>query len=317
MSITRTSKDVALRLANHVAVRSKVEDTILLAGSPRSGTTWISEILAQLDGYRFMNEPLLIHNNPSVTNHGFGWRTCLSPGEEHPEVEAYLRRVFTGRLGLGPWWHFTTSTSLNRMKEHVTHRKLVVKLCRAGRMLNWIASRFAFRSIVFIVRHPCAVVSSLIERGGWNPLEPDPYPGRDRTPEALLLDIPEDVLQEHGDFLRGINTKHEIIAATWALDHYFPFRYHEGVHQDWTLVRYEDLMTNPETTALTICDALGADVSIEDLQLRQASRYASKTLKSNDASTQNTKWKRKLTPTQIDDVLAIVERFDLQDLAAE
>ena len=57
------------------------EDTIVVAGSPRSGTTWLAELLRRLPGYKFLNEPLLLPNNPAAQEVGFEWRTHIAPTE--------------------------------------------------------------------------------------------------------------------------------------------------------------------------------------------------------------------------------------------
>ena len=49
--------------------RGAVRDAVVVAGSPRSGTTWLAEILAAMPQYKLIDEPLHL-NLPTLPDIG-------------------------------------------------------------------------------------------------------------------------------------------------------------------------------------------------------------------------------------------------------
>ena len=65
----------------------KIEDTIIVAGTPRSGSTWIMGLLGWLPGYTTLFEPLHPNWFRGSYNSGFRPRTYLPPRKNWPEGE--------------------------------------------------------------------------------------------------------------------------------------------------------------------------------------------------------------------------------------
>ena len=122
---------------------STTEDTVVIVGTPRSGTTWLLELLRTLPGYKAMNEPLMYEE--ARNGHGFSWRTYLDPDGKAEEQRAYLERILTGRLGISPAWYFEADIRPTQLVEHATRDRLVVKFCRLNRMLHWFCGQFGVR----------------------------------------------------------------------------------------------------------------------------------------------------------------------------
>ena len=163
-------KSELYRLLTQV-VAGRVGDTIVVCGPPRSGTTWLAELLRECPGrYKLLNEPPHVGWNSRAREAGFDGRTRINRHENRPALEAYVRDALKGNVELGPSWHFRHETPIGKLFEHVTHQRLVVKFCRAGRMLHWLADRFPVRQLVVIIRHPCAVIASMLNMGdNWQP----------------------------------------------------------------------------------------------------------------------------------------------------
>lgn len=131
-------------------------ETILLAGSGRSGTTWLSDLLATIPGTQPIFEPL---------RQAARWQPALAmavrspylrPEGEYPAWNDLLYRVLTGRCR--SYWTDPRRASF-------LPRRLVIKEIRANLMLGYVHDHFRPR-IVYLLRHPCAVVASRI-RLGW------------------------------------------------------------------------------------------------------------------------------------------------------
>lgn len=279
------------------------DNTILVAGSPRSGTTWLSEIIATLPGYKLFDEPLHLDAHPQARDCGFEWRTLIDPEASAPVKADYLRNVFSGKVSEG--WKLKANTRVGRAFELVSNSNAVVKTVRSNRMLHWIHNTFALRDIVFIIRHPCAVVASRLSYdGAWeverNEITFDDY--CDSLSPSLVDTLPD---------VFPLRSEAEIWAMSWGLDHVVPFSLHANGQYPWTLVPYERLVTNGEGELQRLFSYLEADVpSAASAHLGSPSGSASEDLHATHADSQLSKWKRKLTSGQIDDILRIVHAFD-------
>lgn len=161
-----------------------------IAGSGRSGTTWIQDALAAANKLRPVFEPL--HPYVSEVGRKYAHR-ALSAEEEHPELREFMLGVCAGR---GPrlWtqfrqqrrWLVPPSSEFwskkdagrttrhwakflresPRMAANGLRKEAIIKCIRANLMLPWI-SRHLQCHVALVVRHPGAVVESEL-RGRWN-----------------------------------------------------------------------------------------------------------------------------------------------------
>ena len=156
-------KDI-LRLFNRA--RYNISDTIVICGCPRSGTTWLAEILASIPGYGVINEPLQINWFPEAECAGFSSeRTYKRADEDWPEGEWYLRSIFAGNFDRPLVGSTGGKGRLLSALGHLPNKKIIAKFVRANRLLPWMALRFPVKAFVLIIRHPCAVVASQMKSG--------------------------------------------------------------------------------------------------------------------------------------------------------
>ena len=282
----------------------------MIAGSPRSGTTWLLELLRTLPGYKALNEPLMYQD--ARNGHGFSWRTYHDPGEEAVEHRDYLETVLTGQLGVSPAWYFESDTRPGQVVEHATRDQLVVKFCRLNRMLHWFCGQFDVQGPVFIIRHPCAVVASMLRHGAWD--EGDLH-GQDREDHALHAeDLPVSLQDTFAPILDRIDTQVEALATMWCLDHYVPLVHHADGSYPWVLVPYERMVKRGREELRRVAGALNVDVTPEmQEQLDEPSKSVKDQLH-REAERQLAKWRRRLSERQVDDVLRIVDDVGLSDV---
>ena len=303
-------KDVGFGTLTELSAPRDSSDTIIVAGSSRSGTTWLAELLRSLDGYKFLNEPLHLGWFPEAKKAGFGWRTHIAPDEEARWAKTYLRRALTGRLRNRTGWKFEASTIGGKVYEHVVNRKVVVKFCRAHRLLHWMDSHFQVRGIVFLIRHPCAVLASMLKHGAWeNVTLPESGDPRDL---AAIRSLPEVVQRDVLRRLPSVETRKEALIATWCVDHYISLHYHADGNYPWVMTTYEHLLSDCETEIVAILDALNRDVP-PSMEQRHGtpSSSASDTLKS-ETKAQLSKWKNQLAAETIDKILDMAHSFGIQ-----
>ena len=130
--------------------------SILLAGTVRSGTTWTSDVINYKNEYRYMFEPF----HPDVECcRLFGPRPYLTPENRDAALLAQARAVFSGRV---------RHARVDQFNRRVFASQRLIKVIHANLMLSWIHAHFPAMPIVLLVRHPCAVASSLLKLG-WDP----------------------------------------------------------------------------------------------------------------------------------------------------
>lgn len=286
------------------AVPCSLDDTIVVAGVARSGTSWLAELVMALPGYKLMGEPLaygldrLDHVPP-----------YQGPGQENDALEEYLKGVMEGRRPGG--WRLGTESRILRLFRHGKRRRMVTKFIHANRILQWLANTFDIRGIILIVRHPCAVVASMQKYGAWYYATPTgAAPSLNHIEEGL----PDSLVQKVRERLPGQpTTKEEMLALRWTLDHYIPFSVHEEAGYPWTLVPYERLVTTGREELERVFGRIGAKVPSEAAErLSVASRSAQRTgVYTDDVKKQLSKWRRRLDPEQVERILQIARAFGL------
>lgn len=270
---------------------------ILLFASPRGGSTWLEQMLATIPRSATIWEPLDIRNNPPFKEIGFWWRQHIPEGERWPEAEALFMDLFAGRM-LSPY--LTQSTTPEAL---AAADRLIVKFVRGNLLLPWLVERFPLPKPVLLVRHPCAVVASMITHGAWNKLEPAPQQIPAHPHDALL--------RSYLGAMDDTSTIEERYASIWCMSNAHVLT-HPGNDRAWTTVYYEDLILNTEATLHRIFEPWGIPVPEQALAM---SRKASRTTRGNsavgDPYAQLRAWERNLAPQAQERILAVVKRFGI------
>jgi hypothetical protein len=204
--------------------RFRNEQVVLIASSPRSGSTWLSNVLGSALNYVTLFEPLHLDHVPAAREAGFDWRTYRHELAEWNEGAAFLKSVFRGNL-INSW----TAREIT-LKTASRSSGLLVKCVRATRLLPWISRQFPEVKIIHLVRDPLAVIASQLQSRDWQrakrPVIPEFLTHSERAAEVLAN------LQGTADFL----------AAQWALDQWVARHTPEPL---WLEVRYESLRDQP------------------------------------------------------------------------
>lgn len=163
---------------------------VVVAGSGRSGTTWVLDVLAEANRMRPVFEPL--HPAAGAVARKYAHRFVREDARE-PDLHDYMSRVMRGdfsslwtdfrvrpdRLwpapnhahGPGRAW-ISSAQRWKRLAVHyLKYRKSrgfqppLVKFIRANLMLGWLKENFDV-PIVLLLRHPGAVIESRLRLGG-------------------------------------------------------------------------------------------------------------------------------------------------------
>ena len=93
---------------------------VLLAGSGRSGTTWIAQLISSRGGWRLMFEPF--HSRQIDLLSDWNYRQYLRPGDRDDRFVEPAARILTGKLR-HPW--------VDRFNPSLLARRRLVKEIRA------------------------------------------------------------------------------------------------------------------------------------------------------------------------------------------
>jgi hypothetical protein len=212
-------------------------DAVFLAGSGRSGTTWLSEVINYKGGYRYVFEPF---NPARVSAFGhFRSKQYLRPDDTSEAFLEPARLALSGALK-DPW--------TDRFNAKFVSRRRLIKDIRANLLLGWMRANFPGMPIILLLRHPCAVVTSRLALGWKDNL--DETMAQQELVEDFLLPVEAEIRAARDDFERHL--------FLWCIDNYVPLR--QFAKGEIHLVFYEDLLENSEEGLRSLFGFLGEDL---------------------------------------------------------
>jgi hypothetical protein len=260
----------------YVDLQPDYRASIFLAGTERSGTTWISDVI---------NYRRVFHPQP-----------YLRPDNDDPRYLEVAERVLTGRIR-HPW--------TDKFHRTVIARKRLIKDVRANLILKWLHTRFPEMPIVFVMRHPCAVVRSQLQRPHWRP---------DLRAEFLSQpELVEDYLAPFAEDIAKAETHFDILVFRWCIQNYVPLRqFQEGeIH----IAFYEDFCIDPEEEVARMFAYLGKPYSPEVLEV--VGKPSPVSLKDSAIVVGGSlidSWRKQISPEQVERAVEILSLFGLDSI---
>jgi hypothetical protein len=279
-------------LRHGVQTNHDIGRTVFLAGSGRSGTTWLSEILNADGRYHYFFEPF--NNRKTPAWRGFAFRQYLPRGTSNEQARVVAERILSGRL------HSAWIDSQN--KAFISSHRLV-KDIRANLMLGWLREEFPEMPMVLLTRHPLAVTLSR-EKLGWGP---GSLEALESQPELMRRH-----LEPHRELLQRLSDDpFSMQIANWCIEHLVPLaELREG---EFCLVQYESLVRAPENELIRLFGYLGRQLSDEHKnRIGRASATASRgTRQSLDSARLLRPWEGKISASRERQAADIVAAFGL------
>lgn len=279
--------------------------TVAITGAPRSGTTWLLEMIERATGARRIWEPFYIKPSSSsrASNFGLGWRPYLSPDSSEGQLQAFLGEIFSGKAdSLGAELGLSAHGRIRFAARMMLASATVVKFVRLQRLLPWMTRRFNV-PVVLLVRHPLAVVASQINHPAW----------KDGAPEhPILCHEIRNNYPELSPFVDQLDTLEERLAATWAFDYFIPFSYYEQL-DGVMIVTYTDMVDSAKTVLEAVLEFLGLldNPAVRRGVLEEPS--ATTRDDSNVAMGENplATWRERLDRAKVDRIQRVADRFGL------
>ncbi|WP_181164731.1 sulfotransferase family protein [Amaricoccus solimangrovi] len=248
---------------------------ILVTGAPRSGSTWVGNVLALDPRSAYIHEPFNKDCPDGRCRARFsGAFTYVTRENEEPYLAPLADTLA---------WKYSPAAELRRLREPVSRRRPLSRdlarlvrdysyfetMRRRGQRVilkdplaifsaDWIAERFDAR-VVVVIRHPAAFIASL-RAAGWQRVRFGIFSGQPRLMEDRLAPYRAAVAAAEAEMPDGVSAG----ALLWNLVHHHIALLREE-HPDWIFVRHEDLSRAPESGFREIFTRLGLDFS-EDVR---------------------------------------------------
>lgn len=208
---------------------------IIVVGSARSGTSWLSETLARPYRYRMLFEP----EQETLTKRGFlicdKW---LTTKEDSIEAYQYLNAIFKNQVDCD----WIAQLSNRKFKRHLwpfIPKKFIIKFVRCNLSAHFINRHFGI-PVIHIIRNPYEVIRSQQQvKFPWL------YDLSHFTKQEKLVHLIQKV------FNYDITSYHNlsdvgILTLRWCLENVIPLEVLEPYSGKAMVLRYEELSNNME-----------------------------------------------------------------------
>lgn len=239
------------------------DEVIWLLGHPRSGTTWLAELINHDQRLRDMFEPIRpqrVEQTSFLRCHQY-----VRPGTDFPQLHELMSDVFSGRL---------THARVDFANRRPLYRGLIVKDVFSNLLARWTTEEFPEVRPVLLIRNPFAACVSMLKRPRWYwPLDP-----ADLLTQAHLVEDHLDPVRDVLERAAAEGTELERALATWAVVNLVPLRQFDA--HELHVCFYEEWYAEPERRlsellAFTGRSGTESDLTLSREQIDKPSRMAS------------------------------------------
>lgn len=267
---------------------------LMITGTPRSGTTWLGELLSNIPKSIMLFEPLNLDENPKARQYGFNWRTYINSQAEDEKAKEFFINLLNGR-DLNYW--ITREVPLIKL---FSINYFIFKFVRANMLLCWLTNNFPIKKPVLIIRHPCAVISSQLRLKPFHKVKKPYFSDNDN----LYRDFPNlyNNLNKYKNF-------EEILTARWCQENYVPLI---NNNYSFILVSYENLLIDPEKEINKIFNEWKIKIPKEIYKkISLSSTTTFRDIEHSNKYKVMSDWKTKLSFSQKKNILNVVKDFGM------
>jgi len=266
--------------------------TVILAGTGRSGTTWVEEIINSQNDFRIMFEPF--HQKKVDLVADWNYRQYLRCNDRNDKFLKPATSILSGDI---------KDERIDKFNRRMFSRKRLIKDIRAQLILKWIKHNFPEIPIILLLRHPCAVACSKIKLG-WDT----------HLHDFLVQDeLMDDFLNPFKKELETVNILFEKHIFMWCVENYVPlYQFNKG---EILVVFYEDLCRKPQKEIERIFSFIEEEFS--STILKKAAKPSALT-REDSAIISGTdligSWRKSISDDQIKRSFEILKIFGLQEI---
>ncbi len=289
--------NISYQLIKRLGLRKSFnpEEAIMIFGDPRSGSTWLAEMISTATDRLLVDEPLNLNFAKNLLPDTFGWRQHIPVEKDWLEVKDYFIHLLNGKK-IPP-----QCLRHNDLRSFLKSENAVYKTIRGKRLLHWLKANIIFRyKPIFLIRHPLAMISSLSKHQSWDyPFKPFKLPNNNQEP-----------YKKHYDFLRTLVTSEQQILAHWCIANEIYFK-RDNIIKDCIIVKYEDLLSDTESTLVDIFKEWQmAGEGIHKIDFRRPSSSSNKAQDILPA-VQMEHWRKEMSTASLLEYNRILEYFNI------
>lgn len=199
-----------------------IENTTLIVGSTRSGTTYLMESINAENEYRVIFEPF----NSTYTTEWkrFGSRHYIDPDQPTTEEKIAVDTILKGRLN-NNW--------VDQYNRKIKADKRIIKSVRGNLLIDYIANKYPELRIIYLFRNPYKVIASRLKL---NFDRRDVYSILEHTSflKKYYSDVDLVLLKRH------LNSAESCHTALWCFENRFLLQ--EQGHRRMEYIQYEKSM---------------------------------------------------------------------------
>lgn len=191
---------------------------VYIAGSGRSETTWLMNIISNAYNFREIFEPIHPVENPISAGLEYKY---LREHNICPEANLFFDKVISGDMWRG-WVNQNYKFNLTcayryfkSLKMKYFNDGIVIKDIRSSLMLPWITKNYNCK-IIYLIRHPCADVNSRLKIG-WSKIS-----NVDLEIFMNQSNLLKDYLGKYINIIGNLKDEVDIYAAYWCLENIIP-----------------------------------------------------------------------------------------------
>ncbi|WP_033956519.1 sulfotransferase domain-containing protein [Psychroserpens jangbogonensis] len=277
---------------------SKFNKHIVVVGTARSGTSWLSETIAQQFRYRLLFEP------EHETRTEKGSLICdqwIETKAEAVKAHKYLHRVFSNQVDC----NWIAQNSNRKFKMHLwpfIPKKYIIKFVRANLSARYINDVFDI-PVIHIIRNPYDVIQSQKQVNFPWLFDLSIFSNQKHLVQLIQEKFNYDITQYKN------LTDTEKLCLRWCIENVIPLEVFNGYQNKSAVVKYEDLISNIQEF-YDLCDTF----SIEPI-VNLKSHYRTPSSKTHPESGLLTNKKQsttKITPQDRADVNKLLDIFETQ-----
>ena len=273
---------------------------VLIFSIPRSGSTWLMELIWSQPGFKTCNEPLNLRYEQICGMSGIS-------GFEELYQENVLLKLNTYFKGLANSdYKYFNPHPFSRYYKPITNRTVFKVINGAEEYVNEI-SRVTNSKVIYLIRHPIATTLSRKVLPRLNLL------CSERNLADFSLSTKRrifDILDKGGHLEKGV--------LSWCLQNHLALK---NKNNDWMIFTYEQLAVNPGP----IIDKLALEMELPDKEriFKRLSRASKTTVQSDTITKENIentlfdrnelieRWREKVSKSKAESLFRIIKMFNL------
>ena len=271
-----------------------LSETMVILGAPRSGSTWLAELVSTVDGVIQVFEPMNPDHVPEVKDINYRRNMYKKSNDVWAEGKVFFDRALAGKV-INPW----TASQIPPLDIPGSNR-LVVKFVRANLILDWLVENYNLPVPAVSIRHPCAIIAS-------NRNKQWPAP----TLEELLKNRYFDSFPKIKRDCQYLDSPLERAAISWCL-RYHPIIFAKDFNKR-NLVVYEALVADSVAELKPLFESwhLKLDWKVTNqIKLPSKTSMPKSQIKINQDPLSG--WKKSLTSGEVNKIIDVLKRFNIE-----